>query len=90
MADARTRDQLEHGVEHAEPGAQHGHDHDVARDAAALRGAERRLDDAIAGRQVAHGFGGEQHADAGGKRRNSSGPVCESRSVSSASCTSGC
>ena len=29
VADARRRQQLQHGVEHAEAGAQHRHDHDV-------------------------------------------------------------
>ena len=37
VADARARDQLEHGVEHPEAGAQHRHDDDVGRDPASVR-----------------------------------------------------
>ena len=43
VPDARVGHQLEHGVEHAEPGAQHRHDDDVGRDDAAVGRPERRL-----------------------------------------------
>ena len=67
VADARVGHELEHGVEHAEAGAQHRHDDDVGADPAAGRRAERRLDGDLGARHVAQRFGGEQHADARGR-----------------------
>ena len=58
------RHELEHRVEHAEPGAQHRHDDDVGADPSARRpdrAASRRV--TVAGRHLAQRFGGEQHAD---------------------------
>ena len=65
MADARARHQLEDGVEHAEPGAQHRHDDHAAGDAARVGRPERRLRRCPhLARQVAGRLGGEQQADA--------------------------
>ena len=63
VADPRGRHQLENGVEHAEPGAQHWHDDDVAADRPPRGGPERRLDRHLARRQFAHCFGRQEHAD---------------------------
>ena len=64
VADARARDQLQHGVEHAESRPQHRHDDDVRADAASGRGTDRRLDGDVRRRQIARRLGGQQHADA--------------------------
>ena len=43
-ADARVRDELQDGIQHAEAGAQHGHEDDFAFELKTARGFERRLD----------------------------------------------
>ena len=90
MADPRVGHQVEHGIQHAQAGAQHRHDDDVGRDTTRRRRLERRLHGGGRRRQIAQGLGGQQHADA------SRGPaelvrtrVRASRSVASASCASG-
>jgi hypothetical protein len=61
---ARRWQQLEHGIQHSQPGAENRNDDDVAGDAPALRLFEWRLDDRTFGRKVAQSLGYEQHADA--------------------------
>ena len=56
---ARAREQPQEPVDHAQPGAEHGHDRDLARQAAAGGGLERRLDLDRAHRQIAGGLDGE-------------------------------
>ena len=75
MTDACAWDQLEHGVEHAQPGAQDGHHDDITRDAAAARGPDRRLDHTVGRGQIAHGLRRQQHADACRDAAEFLGPV---------------
>ena len=74
--------QLQHRVEHAEPGAQHRHDDDVAGDPARRRPARAasRPSPSVAGRsRVASAASSRLMRTA--MRRNSSGGVVASRSV---------
>ena len=64
MSHSRRWNQLEHGVEHAEPCPQDRDDHDIAAHVTAWRGAERCVDGRVLGRDVAQGFGDEENADA--------------------------
>jgi hypothetical protein len=45
VPDPRARQQLEHGVEHAETGAQDGHHDDIGAEHTPVRRLERRRDD---------------------------------------------
>ena len=89
MADARRRHQLEHRVQHAQARPQHRHDDDVGGDLAAGRGLERRLDDDLARRHVAQGLGRQQDADPARGPPELLGRRRASRSLTSASWTSG-
>ena len=91
MSDARRRHELEHGVEHPEAGAQHRHDDDVgSRSAGALRGGASGVSTVTSRRQSRIASAASSTlirvaAAAECVRR----PVVLSRSVTSASCTSG-
>ena len=90
MADARARHELEHRVEHAEPGAQHRHDDDV-RDPARRPGAGPSGVSTVTlvdGRSLSASATSSTLMRVAA-RRKCSGVVVLSRSVASASCTSG-
>ncbi len=63
----RAGDQLQHGVEHAQPGAEHRHHHHVRRHALAAGLANRRHDGRLPDRQIAQRLGGQQDADPDGQ-----------------------
>jgi 5-methylthioadenosine/S-adenosylhomocysteine deaminase len=67
VADARFRHQFEHGIEHAEPGAQHGNDDDVGRDFSTGRGTERCFHGDRPAPHFVHRMGRQQNADACGR-----------------------
>ena len=64
VADAGAGQEIEHRLEHAQPGSQHGHDHDLLADPRARRGPERRLDGVRTPGQIAGGLEGEDEAHA--------------------------
>jgi hypothetical protein len=64
MPDPRGRRQVERGLEHAQPRAQHRNDHDIAGDRSALGRLEWRLDGPPLGRHIAQRFGQHDRADA--------------------------
>ena len=67
VADARVGHELQNRVEHPEPRPQHRHDDHVRADLLSGRRTERRVDADVAVRDLAHRFGGEQHADPRGR-----------------------
>ena len=90
MPDAGARNQLQNGVEHAQPRAQHRHDDDPAADPACVRRTEWRRNRPVARGDVAGRFGGEQEADADRHPPEQLRGRGASLSVARASCTSGC
>ncbi len=63
MTHACAWNQVQHGVQHAQPGTQDGHYDHITRDAVAARGPDRRLDHTVGRGQIAHGLRRQQHAD---------------------------
>jgi hypothetical protein len=66
MPDSRGGHQIQRGLDHAQPGAQHRNDHNVAGNRRTFGRFERRLDRPPFGRQVAQRFGQHDGADAPG------------------------
>ena len=66
MADARGREQLQHGIEHPEARSQHRHHDDIGANHQAVRGTQWRDDRGRGCRHVSQRFRGQQNADAVG------------------------
>jgi hypothetical protein len=73
VTDACAREQAQEAVDHAEPGAQHGHDGDLGLQAAPGRRLQRRVDGVLHRRQIARGLDGEDRR--GLAERLAEGPV---------------
>jgi hypothetical protein len=67
VPDTRVGHELQHPGEHPEPGAKHGHQHDIDLRAASSRRAQRRLDRSFDGGEIAKRFGGQKHAHSPGE-----------------------